>query len=204
MEVNLGIWDIAKESDVKKAIYGSGAIVRNFDPTTFDPATATLDMLTSGDININRQDTFENLGTDINNIMYDYMELEIKTGISAATVEVTALNFGLEDLQRIVGGTIDTTTNSLSPSLVLKSTDFHNIAWVGHRLDGGYIAVVIPYALCTSGLALRLTKRGKGQSTITMTAFRTINDKTKPDMLFYSIEGESTGGEEEEDSDSND
>ena len=196
--MNLGIWDIATEEDVAGCEYGSGAILANFDPSTFNPATMELDLLTTGDISINRQDTFENLGTDVNNIYYDYLELEIKTGVSAATLEFTALNFSLANLQRYLGGTLDDTTNSVTPSLVLKSTDFKNIAWVGHRLDGGYMAVVIPYSLCTSGLAFRATKRGKGQSAITLTAFRSINSKTTPDMTFYSIEGEASDSDDDD------
>ena len=184
---NLVEWDIITEADFNEMQFDSGVIVKNFDPTTFEmPDEGDLEVVTTGDISLNYGLTLANLGDDVNNIFFQYLELEVATGVSAATLGVTTLGFGAADIKRALGAA-DVDGNKITTRMYLKSTDFENIAWIGKKLGGGLVAVVIPKALCTSGLGITTTKAGKGKIACTFTGFRSISNKSKAEMEFYSV-----------------
>ena len=62
-----------------------------------------------------------------------------------------------------------------------------------HKIDGGYVAVVMNKALSTGGLAITTTKGGKGRMALTFTGYRSINDKTKGEIDYYVSTGASSG-----------
>lgn len=189
-EMNITEWDILTEDDVKNMQFDSGVIITDFDPESF---TAPTDLLfaTTGDIGINYQPTVENLGSDVNNIHQDYAELAVITGVATANITVTVLNFDTATLKLALGAA-DVSGNKVSPRIYLKATDFtSNLAWVGKKIGGGLVAVVIPKALCTSGLAFSAKKGGKGTTSLTIQAFATLADKEKAQMEFYSTQSAS-------------
>lgn len=187
---NIAEWDIVSKENVDAMQFDSGVLVKNFNTSTFEIPTELI-FATSGDININYQPTFANLGDDVNNIHRKYAEFEVITGTNAANITVTVLDFSPATLKTMLGAADITDDNHVSPRLVVKDADFENIAWVGKKIGGGLLAVVIPKALCTSGLAFSAKKGGKGSTSMTIEAFATLTDKTKAEMEFYSTQSAS-------------
>lgn len=188
--INLMDYDILTKEDFESMAYGGAILVKDFDPTTFTPpAEGDVFMATSGDITINDNVNTLDLGEDVNGIYFQYKELQVITGSAAKTVTVTALNFGAEDIRRALGAAdIDTQDdNHVTTRLYYKSTDFENIALVFPKIGGGYVALVMSNALSTGGLSITTTKNGKATMSLTITAFRSIEDKTKAEIEYYSF-----------------
>jgi len=188
--INLMDYDILTKEDFESMAYGGAILVKDFDPTTFTPpAEGDVFMATSGDITINDNVNTLDLGEDVNGIYYQYKELQVITGSAAKTVTGTALNFGAEDIRRALGAAdIDTQDdNHVTTRLYYKSTDFENIALVFPKIGGGYVALVMSNALSKGGLSITTTKNGKATMSLTITAFRSIEDKTKAEIEYYSF-----------------
>lgn len=188
--INLMDYDILTKADFEDMAYGSGILVKDFDPTTFEPpAEGDTYMVTSGDITINDNFTRVDLGEDVNGIYFAYAELQVITGKAAASITVTALNFGTDGIRRALGAAdIDTQDNDhVTTRLYYKSTDFENIAFIFPKVGGGYVALVMNKALSTGGLSITTTKNGKATMGLTITAFRSIEDKTKAEIEYYSF-----------------
>ena len=188
--INLMEYDILTKEDFESMAYGGAILVKDFDPTTFTPpAEGGVFMATSGDITINDNVNTLDLGEDVNGIYYQYKELQVITGSAAKTVTVTALNFGAEDIRRALGAAdIDTQDgNHVTTRLYYKSTDFENIALVFPKVGGGYVALVMSNALSKDGLSITTTKNGKATMSLTITAFRSIEDKAKAEIEYYSF-----------------
>ena len=195
-KVNLMDFDILQESDFNAMVFDSGIIVTDFDPDNWEmPSEGDVAVVTSGDIGVNDSVTSVNLGEDVNNIFFNYAELQVVTGKEAATITVTALKFDAESIRKALGAAdIDQEDNrKVTTRLYYKDTDFENLAFIMHKIDGGYVAVVMHKALSTGGLAITATKGGKGRMALTFTGFRSINDKTKGEIDYYVSTGTSSG-----------
>lgn len=189
--INLMDYDILTKENFESMAYGGAILVKNFDPTTFEPpAEGDVFMATSGDININDNVNTLDLGEDVNGIYFQYKELQVITGSSAKTVTVTALNFGAEDIRRALGAAdIDSQDdNHVTTRMYYKSTDFENISLVFPKVGGGYVAMVMSNALSSGGLSITTTKNGKATMSLTITAYRSIEDKTKAEIEYYSYD----------------
>lgn len=187
--INLLDYDILTKEDFEDMAYGSAILVKDFDPTTFEPpAEGDTYMVTTGDISINDNFTRVDLGEDVNGIYFAYKELQVITAKEAATVTVTALNFGVEDIRRALGAAdIDSqNSNKVTTRLYYKPTDFENIALIFPKVGGGYVALVMSNALSTGGLGITTTKNGKATMSLTITAYRSIENKTKAEIEYYS------------------
>ena len=194
--VDLMDFDILQEEDFQAMTFDSGIIVKDFDPTNFTmPSEGDVTLVTSGDITVTDNVTRADLGEDVNNIHFVYAELQVVTGKDAATITVTGLKFGTEDIRRALGAAdIDTQDErKVTTRLYYKSTDFENLTFIMHKLDGGYVAVVMNKALSTGGLSITATKGGKGRMALTFTGFRSINDKTKGEIDYYIAAGGENG-----------
>lgn len=185
MAFNILDWEIVTKAQAESTQYDYGVIVKNFNPETWtNPVEGTGAFVTKGDLSINHTLTFVNLGSDINGIHFNYKELEVVTGVETSTLSVTALGFNADDLAYAIGGAT-ATSGKVSTDLVIDDDSFINIAWVGHKIDGGWVACVIPYALSTGGLNITATKSDKGSYNLTLSAFRSIENKTQGEMEFY-------------------
>lgn len=194
--VNLMDFDILQESDFNAMTFDSGILVKDFDPDNWTmPSEGDVSVVTSGDINVNDGVTSVNLGDDVNNIFFQYLELQVVTGKAAATIGVTALKFDTEAIRKALGAAdIDQSdSRKVTTRLYYKETDFENLAFVMHRIDGGYVAVVMNKALSTGGLAITSSKGGKGRMALTFTGYRSINDKTTGEIDYYISTGTSSG-----------
>ena len=194
--VNLMDFDILQESDFNAMVFDSGILVKDFDPDNYVmPSEGDVSVVTSGDISVNDGVNSVNLGDDVNNIFFQYLELQVVTGKSASTITVTALKFDAEALRKALGAAdIDQTDErKVTTRLYYKNTDFENLTFLMHKIDGGYVAVVMNKALSTGGLAITTTKGGKGRMSLTFTGYRSINDKTKGEIDYYVASGTSSG-----------
>lgn len=194
--LNLMDFDILQEQDFDAMTFDSGIIVKDFDPTNFVmPSEGDVSLVTSGDININDNVRRVDLGEDVNNIHFVYAELQVVTGKDAATITVTGLKFGAEDIRRALGAAdIDSQDErKVVTRLYYKDTDFENLAFIMHRVDGGYAIAVMTKALSTGGLSITATKGGKGRMALTFTGFRSIKAKTKGEIEYYISAGSESG-----------
>lgn len=188
--INLMDYDILTKNDFESMAYGGAIIVKNFDPTTFTPpAEGDVALCTSGAVNINDNVNLLDLGDDVNGIYYQYMELQVVTKKNPVTITCTGLNFRPSDLKRYLGAAdIDSNnSNKVTSRMFLKSEDFENIALIVPINGGGYYAAVIPHGLSTGGLAITTSKDAKATTSVTITAFRSIEAKTVPEIEYYSF-----------------
>lgn len=182
--IDLMDYEIIQEQDVNNTAYDSAVIVKDFDPTNFTPpAEGDLLILTSGDINITDNFDTLDLGAEINNIHFEYAELRVVTGKPASTVSVTGLTFGLNDIKRALGAA-DISNNKVTTRLYFKPEDYENVTILIHK-PNGWIACVMNKTLSTGGLSITTTKRATGKMALTFTAFRSIKNKTKPEIDYY-------------------
>lgn len=194
--VNLMDFDILQESDFNAMVFDSGIIVKDFDPNNWTmPSEGDVSVVTSGDITVSDGVTSVNLGDDVNNIFFNYAELQVVTGKEASTISVTALKFDTDGIRKALGAAdIDETdTRKVTTRLYYKDTDFENLTFVMHKIDGGFVAVVMNKALSTGGLSITATKGGKGRMALTFTGFRSINAKTVGEIDYYISTGVSSG-----------
>jgi hypothetical protein len=173
----------------------AGVLLRNFDPD--EPAVADADIIcaTTGGINAVCQPTFSDLGEDVDNCpngMKELMNLDTWT----CTLGFTALNMSPEGI-RLALGVADIVNQEITPRMSLQQTDFTDaIWWVGDKANGGFVAVKLLNALSTGGLSIQTTKRGKGQTAVTLSGHFSINAQDVVPMKFYSYDGEESGGGE--------
>ena len=194
--VNLMDFDILQESDFNAMVFDSGIIVKDFDPNNWTmPSEGDVSVVTSGDITVSDGVTSVNLGEDVNNIFFNYAELQVVTGKEASTITVTALKFDTDGIRKALGAAdIDQTdSRKVTTRLYYKDTDFENLTFVMHKIDGGFVAVVMNKALSTGGLSITATKGGKGRMALTFTGFRSINAKTVGEIDYYISTGTSSG-----------
>lgn len=194
--VNLMDFDILQESDFNAMVFDSGIIVKDFDPDNWTmPSEGDVSVVTSGDISVSDGVESTNLGDDVNNIFFNYLELQVVTGKSASIISVTALKFDADAIRKALGAAdIDQSdSRKVTTRLYYKTTDFENLAFVMHKIDGGYVAVVMNKALSTGGLAITTSKGGKGRMSLTFTGYRSINDKTTGEIDYYVSTGTASG-----------
>lgn len=185
MGFNILDWEIVTKAQAENTQYDFGVIVKNFDPETWvAPVEGSGAFITRGDLGITHTLTYANLGSDINGIHFNYKELEVVTGVETSQLTVTSLGFSAADLAYAIGGA-EVDGEKVTTTLTLDDDSFQNIAWVGHKIDGGWVACVIPYALSTGGLNITATKGEKGSYSLTLSAFRSIENKQQGEMEFY-------------------
>jgi hypothetical protein len=190
--LDLTQWELLTEKDFNSMVFDSGVFVKNFDPEQFTtPSESDVLFATGGDINITHNTKKVNLGDGVNNIHFPYGELMIITGVDAAQITVSSFDFSPDGLKFALGAAdVTEETGAVTPRYYIKSSDFTtNFAWIGVKKGGGLVAIVIPMALSTGGLSISAKKGDKGTSQLTIGAFRSINAKSTPEMMYYSASG---------------
>lgn len=185
MAFNILDWEIITKEQAESTQYDYGCLIKNFNPETWTaPVEGTSAFITTNQIQLNHAVTYENLGSDINGIHVNYKELEIVNGVESSTMTFTALGFSANDIKTYIGAAT-VSGNKVSTTLSISDSDFQNIAWVGHKIDGGWVACVMPYALSTGGLNITANKNQKGTSSVTLTGFRSITNKQQSEIECY-------------------
>lgn len=170
----------------------AGVLLKRFDPShPAAPADEDIICATTGGVNPSCVPTFEDLGSDVDNVPANMKELKKLTSWACA-LSTTSLGTSPELIRMALGcADIDENNNyKIIPRADLKQTDFADIWWVGDRADGGLVAVRIKNALSTGGFSLQTTKNGKGQIAITITGHVSINAQSEVPMEFYSMDPE--------------
>ena len=194
--LNLMDFEIIEKSDFDSMTFDSGIIVKDLDMTNFTmPSEGDILLVTSGDISVNDNVTRLDLGEDVNGIHFVYAELQVVTGKEAASITVTSLKFGAADIKRALGAAdVDSVDErKVTTRLYYKDADFENLGFIMHRVDGGYVVMIMPKALSTGGLAITATKGGKGRQALTFTGFRSISAKTRGELEYYVQAGSTNG-----------
>ena len=167
----------------------AGVLLRNFDPENPSVADADIICATTGGINAVCQPTFSDMGEDVDNCPVNMKEL-MHLDSWLCTLGFTALNISPEGI-RLYLGCADVSGNKVTPRMSLKQTDFTPaIWWVGDKANGGYAAIKLLNALSSGGLSIQTTKRGKGQTAVTLTGYVSINAQDVVPMEFYSYDGD--------------
>jgi uncharacterized protein YjdB len=126
------------------------------------------------------------LGSDVNNLHGVFKELQYISQWSGATLSYTSLKFDKNTFKQNLGAA-DISGNKVTPRMYLSNDDFQNIAWVGKLVGGGFAAIVLKSALSTGGISITTSKDGKGTTSVTMTGFMSISDKSAVPAEFYSV-----------------
>lgn len=191
--INLAEYTTITEEQFGSMQFDSGVILSDFDPT--NPTDITGDKIlfaTTGDISINAGKELVDLGEDVNNLHGQLKELQYLSTRSH-TVTFTALNLdaitlayalGAADTSSITGSN---TGSQVSLRNYIKLSDFKDIWWVGMLIGGGVVAVNLKNALSTDDVSLSTTKDGKGNLSVTLTAFGTIRDLTLVPITYYYL-----------------
>lgn len=187
MAFDITEWSRIAEEDFKEMQFDSGMIIKNFDPTSITaPADEDILFTTSGNITASLVPNIVDLGEDVNNLHGQFAELQYISRYTA-TLGFTALNMSSAGVKLALGAATVGTGGKITANMKLELTDFTNLAWVGMRIGGGLVAVVLKSALSTGGFNLTTSKEGKGNLAVTMTGFMRMTAQDEPPMEFYII-----------------
>lgn len=191
--INLAEYTTITEQQFSSMQFDSGVILSNFDPT--NPTDITGDKIlfaTSGDISITSGKEIVDLGEDVNNLHGQLKELQYLSN-RTNTISFTALNLDAATLAYALGAakTSRVTGSNVAEQVELKNylelSDFKDVWWVGMLIGGGAVAVNLKNALSTDDVSLSTSKDGKGNLSVTLTAFGTIRDLTLVPIVYYYI-----------------
>ena len=170
----------------------AGVLLRNFDPANpAAPADADIICATTGGVTASCVPTFSDLGSDVDNVPENMMELK-HLDSWACSLATTALGTSPAAIKLALGcADIDCTDETkIVPRADLKQTDFTDIWWVGDKANGGFVAIQLKNALATSGFSLKTTKNGKGTVDLSLTGHVSLSAQKVVPMVFYSADGE--------------
>lgn len=165
--------------------------------TEFNPANPILDrskilFTTTGGINPVCKPTFTDYFSDVDNVPNNTMQGK-QVDDWDCSISTTALNMTPEGVKTALGAAdIDPNdTTRITPRRELKLSDFQSsLWWVGDMSDGGFAAIQLLNALSTDGFSLKTTKKGKGNTAITITGHTDMNAIDTVPMAFYVVPGD--------------
>lgn len=144
---------------------------------------------TKGGSNVKIEPTFYTVEPDGSSVAVK--NFKRKTG-EKATLEVNLLELNAEMIKAsVIGkdGTSDITGFSLieSKDAIVEGDYWENIAFVGETLDGKNIIVILPNALCTSGLAIEGKNGEESVGKFTFECHGDANESltTLPYKIYY-------------------
>lgn len=185
---------VIKQDAFEEMQVDAGVITTVFDPSNPVLNRANIICATTGGITITGKPTYSDWGEDVDNCPNNTMELK-NLDDWECSISTTALGTSPESIKMQLGAAeIDANdTTRITPRRTVKVSDFYSsIWWIGDRADGGFVAVQLLNALSTDGFSLKTTKKGKGQTGLTLTGHASINAPDTVPMVFYSIEGDDT------------
>lgn len=169
----------------------AGVILKSFNPANPVINRADILFVTTGGITVNCKPNFIDYYDDVDNMpsntkqgkQVDYYDCSIAT---------TVLDVSPDGVKTILGAAdIDANDQTrITPRGELKLADFQDLWWVGDKADGGFAAVQLLNALSTDGFSLKSTKKGKGNTAITLTGHYDENSIDTIPMNFYVVDGD--------------
>lgn len=171
----------------------AGVLLYNFDiekassdPTQTGFTETDFICATTGGITASCKAEYSDLAEDVDNApvnMKEFLHLDGWT----CSLECTSLSNDAKGIKLALGAA-DVDGNKVTPRRNVKQSDFRDIWWVGDKANGGFVAIHLMNALSSEGFELKTEKSGKGQTSITITGYVSINDQNTVPMEFYSID----------------
>ena len=189
----MGIATVIPADTFEQIQVNAGSLLWEFDPENPKIENENVICPTTGGVTINCVPESMDMGEDVDNCPNNLLELKKITGYNCS-IEFTSLGTSLKSIALALGAAdIDESAESVTPRLDLKVSDAKDVWWVGDRADGGLVAVVLKRAISTSGVSLKTTKDGKGQTSTTLTGHTTVETQNEVPMTFYSIKPKQAG-----------
>lgn len=187
----MGKFSVIPQNTFNALQMDAGVLLKRFDPANpAAPADEDIICATTGGIKPSCVPSYEDLGSDVDNVPVNMKELKKLTGWECK-ISTTSLGTSPELIRMSLGAAdINAQTGAIAPRKDLEQTDFADVWWVGDRADGGLVAVRLINALSTGGFSLQTTKNGKGQIAIELTGHVSINAQSTMPMEFYSMDPE--------------
>jgi len=180
----------------------AGVLLTSFNPAEPVISDDAIVCATTGGITVTAKPTYSDYFEDVDNAPDNVMEGKRLDGWECS-LSTTGLGTSPALIKLALGAAdIDSeNTSKIVPRRDLKLTDFtSSIWWVGDRADGGLVACQLLNALSTDGFSLKTSKKGKGQTGLTLMGHVSIEAQDVVPMVFYSIdpEGNDEGDEGDE------
>jgi hypothetical protein len=164
----------------------AGVILTKFDVTNPSIDDKYIVTATTGGIEVSAVPDIVDDGEDIDNCPNNTKELARIEGWTC-TMKFTALEASPDVIRLSLGAADAATDGKITPRSELKDTDFADIWWVGDCGTSGVVAVRLINALSTEGYSLKTEKNGKGQNSVTLTGYTSLDDPDVVPIEFYSI-----------------
>ena len=157
-----------------------------------EPDDEDIICATTGGINVSCAPSFSDMGEDVDNCPVNMMELK-HLDSWACTMSFTALGTSPEAIRLALGAADKTVATgkatTIIPRMKVEDEDFQDIWWVGEIAGGGLAAIKLIDAFSTGGFNLQTGKASKGQLSVELTGFVSIEDTDTVPMEFYVGEG---------------
>lgn len=173
----------------------AGMLLKTFNP---DSPTAPVDSniicATTGGINATCVPTTSDYGEDIDNVANNTKEL-LHIDSWACGLGFTALDMTADMIKLALSAATKTAATSSTAAKIVPNAqpdpdeDFTDLWWVGEIADGGLAAIKLVNAFSTGGFNLQTGKASKGQLTVELTGFVSIDDIDTVPMEFYIGDG---------------
>ena len=167
----------------------AGMILKTFDPDNpVAPTDTDIICATTGGVNPTCVPTTVDYGEDIDNVPTNTKELlqitawECKLAFTALDMTADTIKLALGAADKTVATNKATT---IIPRMKVKPEDFQDIWWVGEIAGGGLAAIELIDAFSTGGFNLQTGKASKGQLSVELTGYVSIDDVDTVPMGFY-------------------
>ena len=167
----------------------AGMILSTFNPDSpVAPTDAQIICATTGGVNPTCVPTTVDYGEDIDNVPNNTKEL-LQITAWECKLAFTALDMTADTIKLALGAadkTVETgKATKITPRMKVESGDFQSIWWVGEIAGGNLAAIKLVDAFSTGGFSLQTGKASKGQLSVELTGYVSIDDVDTVPMEFY-------------------
>lgn len=179
------LWNLVTKDDFDEFAIDTAYILSDYDFESNEaPSVDKIVCVTTGDISINHNKSTANYGDDVNGINGRYKELEHVEN-SETNLTFTSLTASAKAIATALGcSTIN--GNKITTRDNLLDEDFKDVCVVGKKKGGGLVGAKLYNTFSTGGISMTYTKNAKGNISITLTAFKTIEKPDEVPVEFYS------------------
>lgn len=169
----------------------AGMLLKEFDPDSPTvPTDANIICATTGGINATCVPTTSDYGEDIDNVPANTKEL-LHIDSWECKFAFTALDMTADMIKLALSAATKTAATSSTAAKIVPNAqpdpdnDFTDLWWVGEIADGGLAAIKLANAFSTGGFNLQTGKASKGQLSVELTGYVSIEDTDEIPMEFY-------------------
>lgn len=179
------MWELVTQEDFDEFAIDTAYILSDYDfDSNVAPSVENVICVTTGDISVAHAKATANHGDDVNGINGRFKELEYVES-SDTTLGFTSLTASPKAIALALGcATIN--GNEITTRDELRDEDFKDVVVVGKKKGGGLVGARLKNTFSTGGLSMTFSKNAKGNHTITLTAFKSIDNPNEVPITFYS------------------